>query len=252
MSKFIDKLRRASKDNLKSMGFTPKKVSSESKPLLLAMINEKVLEKGSGCLTGADSGLISLSDPFLGSEILTQVTESDLKIPWGGWLQKLNRTTLKQITITDYDFLVFPPNTPVTLFPENEPGKIIEVNSSISGSVLRVISSLPVDSVLLNDGLSNGNLTWQHLMLYQRFTEVITKPLIITLAFNVTSEELQLLWRAGVDGLLVDGLTEHPDRLTKLRQIIDGTAFSLKDRWGKSLSFLPSMGGYGRLDAEEE
>jgi hypothetical protein len=89
-------------------------------------------------------------------------------------------------------------------------------------------------------------------MLYQRFTEVITKPLIITLAFNVTSEELQLLWRAGVDGLLVDGLTEHPDRLTKLRQIIDGTAFSLKDRWGKSLSFLPSMGGYGRLDAEEE
>lgn len=252
MSEFVNRLKRVSRDDLKSMGFTSKKVSVEVKPLILALLDEKMMEQGPDYLNGADAGLISLADPSLGSKILDRAIQFDLKIPWGGWLQKLDGTTLKQVVTANYDFLIFPSDTPVTFFLENEPGRIIELSSTTSGSEQKVISSLPLDAVLINDEFGHNSLTWRHLMLYQGFAEAITKPLIITVAFNATSEELQLLWRAGVDGLLINGLTDQPDKLTKLRQIINDTTFSLKDRWGKSLPFLPSMGGYGRLDAEEE
>ena len=252
MSEFINRLKRVSRDDLKSMGFTSKKVSLEVKPLIVASLDEKMTEQGPEYLNGADAGLISLADPSLGSKMLEQAVQFDMKIPIGGWFKKLKPTILKKVVTANYDFLVFPIDTPVTLFRGSKPGRIIEVSSSASASELRVISSLPLDAVLVNDEFGYNSLTWQHLMLYQQLAETITKPLIITVAFSVTPEELQFLWRAGVDGLLINGLTGQLDKLTKLRQRINDTTFALKDRWGKSLPFLPLMGGYGRLDAEEE
>ena len=162
---------------------------------------------------------------------------------------------IKQILKVGCDFIVFPSaNTPLAIPQNDEVGKIVEVESSLSEGLLRAVNELPIDAVLIIGEQGEGYfLTWQHLMLFRRFADLLTKPLLVSIPSNVMAGELQALWEAGVEGVVVEITAEQSqDRLKELRQIIDGLAFPSPYRRGKAEPLLPNTGREPDMTTTEE
>jgi hypothetical protein len=153
------------------------------------------------------------------------------------------------------DFVVFPAtNTPLAVLQNDEVGKILEVEASLNEGLLRAANELPIDAVLIvGEEREDYFLTWQHLMLFQRFADLLTKPLLVSIPSKVTAGELQALWEAGVDSVVVEvGAGQPQDRLKELRQIIDKLAFPSPRRREKVEALLPHIGREPDIATTEE
>ncbi|MFC1957939.1 hypothetical protein ACFLVQ_00020 [Chloroflexota bacterium] len=157
------------------------------------------------------------------------------------------------------DFVVFPAGkTPLALFQgDGEPDKILEVEISLDESLLRAANKLPIGAVLITDGQGEiGPLTWHHLMLFRRFTDLLSKPLLVSVSPDITAGELQALWEAGVDGVVVEvEVGQSQVRFKELGQIIDKITFPSSRRREKTEPLLPHNGketGTASIEEEEE
>jgi len=256
MSKFIDKLNRLSRGETQPIGFRAREPASpKPKIQLVAILAQESAESLTGHVVGADAGLLRIVKPSTGVEALPKLSQALPDIPWGGWLQGKGLGGLKQLSKAGCDFIVFPAtDTPLTLIENKEAGRILEVEASLSEGLLRAVNELPIDAVLVASEQKEGySLTWQHLMLFQRFAGLLTKPLLVSIPAKVTGSELQALWEAGVSGIVVEISPEQPqDSLSKLRQVIDKLEFSLPRRREKVEALLPRLRGETSTPVPEE
>ncbi|MFC1939131.1 hypothetical protein ACFLXO_00385 [Chloroflexota bacterium] len=256
MSRFIDKLNRLSRTAPQPIGFkTAQSASTRPRIQLVASLAEDSAERLVDYVTGADAGLLRISKRSSGARTLRKVSQTLPDIPWGGWLRG-GRGEIKQVTRAGCDFMVFPaPSTPLAMLQDDEVGRILEVEASLAEGLLRAAGELPVDAVLIANVQKEGDfLTWQHLMLFRRFADLLTKPLLVTMPSVVTAGELQALWEAGVAGVVVEaGAGQPQDRLKELRQVIDGLTLPSPRRREKAEPLLPRISTEGgRATAEEE
>jgi len=190
-----------------------------------------------------------------GAKTLREMSQAVPDIPWGGWLRNIDRGGIKQMAKAGCDFVVFPAaNTPLALLQNDEMGKILEVESSLSEGLLRAVNELPIDAVLIA-GEQEGEyfLTWHHLMLFQRFADLLTKPLLVSILPSVTANELQVLWEVGVDGVVIEvGAGQPADKLKELRQLIDRLAFPSQRKRGRAEALLPHIDREVSKVTEEE
>ena len=255
MSKFIDRLKQVSQATPQSMGFGAKSVSKRPKILLIASLAQNKVDGLARCVAGADAGLLHISNLSSGGKTLHEMRRIVSDIPWGGWLQNIGRGGTRQRVKSDCDFLVFPAaNTSLALLQNDKVGRILEVEASLGEGLLRTIDELPVDAVLIAGGEVGGSfLTWRHLMIFQRFADLLAKPLLTSVPSSVTASELQVLWGAGVDGVIVEvGVDQPEERLKELRQAVDNVTFSSKRRRGKTEALLPYVTEELGIVAEEE
>jgi hypothetical protein len=90
-------------------------------------------------------------------------------------------------------------------------------------------------------------------MLFQRFADLLTKPLLASIPSNVNANELQALWEAGVDGVVIEvGAGQPTDRLKKLHQVIDKLAFPSQRKRGKVEALLPHIARETSIVTEED
>ena len=245
MSKFIDKLSGLTKGEPQSIGFR-RQQSAALKPKiqLIAGIPQENIESLSSNLSGIDAGLLHITKSSTGTEALQKLSESLPDIPCGGWLQG-GGGGIKQITKAGCDFIVFSAaTTPLSIIENTEAGRIMEIKPSLNDGLLRATNELPIDAVLVaGEQKQNKNLTWQDLMLFQRFANSVNKHLLVSIPAKVTESELLALWEAGVIGVVVEVEDEQTQEgLQKLRQIIDKTDFPLASRRGRSEALLPRTG----------
>jgi len=256
MSKFIDKLNQVSRVTPQSMGFKKTQPASEkSKILLIAGLTGASTDGLADYVVGADAGLLTIAKLSSGAKTLREISQAVPDIPWGGWLRNINRGETKQMAKAGCDFVVFPAaTTPLTLLQNDEIGKILEVDSSLSDGLLRAANKLPIDAVLITaEQEARYSLTWHHLMLFQRFAGLLTKHLLASIPSNVTADELQALWEAGVDGVVIEVSIEQPaGRLKELRQVINKLTFPSQRKRGKIEALLPQKGGETGTVTEEE
>jgi hypothetical protein len=256
MSKFIDKLNRLSRGETQPIGFRAKlPASPKPKIQLVASLAQESAESLTGHVVGADAGLLHIFKPSTGIEALQKVSQALPDVPWGGWLQGKGLGGIKQLSKAGCDFIVFPAtDTPLALIESKEAGRILEVEASLSEGLLRAVNELPIDAVFVASEQKEGHsLTWQHLMLFQRFAGLLTKPLLASIPAKVTGGELQALWEAGVSGVVIEISPEQPqDSLNKLRQVIDKLEFSLPRRHEKVEALLPRIRGEPSITTEEE
>ncbi len=256
MSRFIDKLNQLSRVELQPIGFRTKQPTSpKPKIQLVACLAQESVESLADYVAGADAGLLRISKLDSGAKALQKVSQAVSDIPWGGWLQGISQGKIKQMVKASCDFVVFPAtNTPLALLQNDEVGKILEIEASISEGLLRAANELPIDAVLItSEQREDYFLTWQHLMLFQRFTDLLTKPLLVSIPSNVTAGELQALWEAGVDGVVIEMRVGQPqDRLKELRQVIDKLVFPSPRRHGKTEPLLPRIGQESGIVTTEE
>jgi len=256
MSRFIDKLNQVSRVMPQSMGFKRvQPISEKPKILLIASLAQASADGLADYAVGADAGLLPIHK--LSSEVKTigEMSQAVPDIPWGGWLRNTTKSKIKHTAKDGCDFMVFPAaNTPLTLLQNDGIGKILEIEPLLSESLLRAANELPIDAVLVTAEQGGGSfLTWQHLMLFQRFASLLTKHLLASIPPNVTANELQALWGAGVNGVVIEVSVGQPtNRLKKLRQIIDKLTFPSQCKWEKAGALLPHIGREASTATEEE
>ena len=108
----------------------------------------------------------------------------------GVWLSKGDAEEVEKSIKSGADFIILPANGEV-LPPDKKIGKILQIEASITDVLLRTVSELPVDAVLLNEEENGLVLTWKRLMLIQRFSSLLDKPLLIEVLPSITDTELQ-------------------------------------------------------------
>ncbi len=246
MSTFIDKLNRLSRAEPQPIGFRTKQPTSpKPKIQLVASLAQEDVDHLAGYLAGADAGLLRISKLNSGLKTLQKVSQASPDIPWGGWLQDSGLGEIKQAVKVGCDFMVFPATNTLLTVPQNsEVGKILVVEASLSEGLLRATNELPVDALLIaSEQREDYFLTWQHLMFFRRFADLMTKPLLVPIPSTVAAGELQTLWEAGVSGVVVEVKAEQPpDRLNELRQVIDKLSFPSPRGHEKVEPLLPRKG----------
>lgn len=256
MSRFIDKLNRLARAEPQPMGFGAKQSATpRPKIQLVASLAQESAESLADRMAGADAGLLHIAKPGPGAKTLQKMSQAIPDIPWGGWLQGNGPEAIRQMSKADCDFVVFPAtSTPLTVLQNNEAGKILEVEASLAEGLLRAVNELPIDAVLIADEQRGDySLTWQHLLLFRRFADLLTKPLLASIPSNATSGELQAVWEGGVDGVVVEITAgQNQDRLKELRQIIDKLPFPSPRRRERLEPLLPRISQEPTMITTEE
>jgi hypothetical protein len=92
----------------------------------------------------------------------------------------------------------------------------------------------------------------EHLLVCQRFVELLEKPVIMALPSLVTKAELTGLWQAGVDGVVTPS-TQSVETLAELKKMIGDLPRGARGRRDKAGVKLPHYGELvAREDEEEE
>jgi len=255
MSKLIDRLNQAAKAVPQPMGFRTSQPGSARPRLLLIASLAQVANIGSlaDYISGADAVLLPVTKLSPRARTLQRIAQFPSDIPWGGWLGDSGNREIGPMAAAGCDFVVLPTSAALTITKADKVGKILQVESSLSEGLLRAVNELPVDAVFIAEEQGDESfLTWHHLMLFRRFADLLTKPLLISIPLNVTADELQVLWETGVDGVIVPiGAGQPAGKLEELRRTIDKLTFSPRQR-GKVEALLPHISAETSPVAEEE
>jgi hypothetical protein len=215
MSKFIDKLNKLTRVETSTIGFRREQVTSAARKIQLVSLVSKSETDNSG----VDAVLLDIQDQDIESGLMSGMPGD---LPWGVWLKEVRQKELKQLKDAGCDFIVFSAeSTPLEIIEEKDMGKVLELDTVISDTVLRSVLELPVDAVLVSVGQGkNSSLTWYDLMILQRFGGFPKKPLLARIPAKVSSDELEALWEAGVMAVVTEGNAD------KLRKTIDKANFT--------------------------
>ena len=233
MSRFIDKLKQTSRSEPQPMGFG--KAAEIIKPRLLLVAEAKSAYVSA--VEGADAVLLD-------SKPKNPPAETDL--PAGVRLFGTKADRLEGI-----DFAVLLPDMPVKMVEDENIGRVMAVEASTEMGLLRSLESLPLDAVMIiGDGVQTPLVTWHYLMLCRRLAATCGKPLLASVAPDITRGELQLVWQAGVDGVVT--AAKSAGGIKKLRAMIDKLIPPERGQRQKSRAIVPAMSQASTAVAEEE
>ncbi|MFC1909524.1 hypothetical protein ACFLXD_06760 [Chloroflexota bacterium] len=256
MSKLIDRLKQITRDTHQPIGFRAGQSTASKRPMLLiTSLTHPAAASQDSYLTDADAVLLNSPKLGKGAKGIRQFTDSLGDTTWGIKQGDITQKETTKIVDAGCDFLVFPTDSAIVTTTQDEnTGKILQIESSLGEGLLRAVNDLPVDAVLAVDSAENS-LTWHHLLLFQRFTNLLNKPLLVSIPLNSTAVELQSLQEAGVVGIVV---TIEPDSSTEkweeLRQAIDNLASLPPRKRGNIDALVPLPGSQASTvtDTEEE
>ena len=228
MSKLIDRLIQTTGTVSPPIGFRPGR-AAPSRPRMALIVRTEVT--GSTATTAdyaASADAVIMAPGGTGKDTFPPPPNT----VWGLWLEEKSSPQLKSYIQAGADFAILPLNSAFDLAGIEKIGKILLVESSLSEGLIRTINELPADAVLLaDDEEAAANITWHRLMLCQRLSSLLTKPLLATVPVSIGNDGLQALWKAGVDGVVATVKTDKQvEDLKALRQIIDKTDFPARSR----------------------
>ena len=230
MSKFIERLQQVLKPPIQSMGFNTAK-SEQARPRIQLVLDVATGKSKTQLkeLDKTDALLVPISAVGAGKTIS------------GVWLSKGNAEEAEKSIKAGVDFIILPASGEV-LTSDRKIGKILQVEAEITDILLRTVSALPIDAVLLKEEENGLVLTWKRLMMIHRFSSLAGKPLLIEVLPAVTETELQQIWEAGVSGVIVKTDAEQAEAVAlNLRNIIDKLSFPSKRKQEKNMAIVPHI-----------
>jgi hypothetical protein len=257
MSRLIDKFQKAAKSSVQQMGFRTSRAAAPEPGILLIVSLAPEAIKNKADIGNAGAVLIRPNSVPLTAASVKKIAEILPDIPVGLYLEDTDDKEVAALTEAGCDFLVFPASSRISSASDDKKtGRILQVESSMDDSLLRVVNSLPVDAVLAADTFTGGALVWHELMIFQHLANTMAKPLIVNIPANITEAELKALWEAGADGVVVDGDKMKAAGMKELQKAIDKLPQRSARKRGKVDAVLPRTGG-GSLtsappDEEEE
>jgi hypothetical protein len=250
MSEFIEKLKRGTQHKPAQLGFRSVSIKDKPKILLIACITEPMMKNEEEFLVGADAGLVIMKNLVSGLESLQKIATIKPDIPWGGWVKNIQWLKM-EFPETEADYLIFATDTPIFNLPAKL-GRILELNSVLTDTMIRSIEDLPIEAILLNDDPGNL-LNWNYLLTLQRLDNLVSKPILIKAPPEIVRENLSTLWEVGVDGIVVEiGNGQPKETLQELRIMIDKVSFPIPRKAKKTNVSLPFINSEAAKEEEEE
>ena len=236
MSKFAEKLKRVYKGTAPVLGFL--KSGGEEIPQMLVVANlGGVSTRASKAVVGADA--VVISGQGMGAENFRQLREALDDIPLGLSLEGVKHEDIATLVNLGCDFVVFDVKTPLEVVKKEGIGRILKIEPALDLGLVRAINLLPlaVDGVLLTG--EDSPVTIERLLVCQRFSDLLDKPLLVTLGPSVNSDELGSLCQAGVKAVvLAEGLTARA--LAEVKKVIACLPKQVKRRT-RSTPTLPQI-----------
>jgi len=218
MSRFIKKLNREPQAELPPMGFGRAPKTPKPRLLLVAKVNQADVARAAALGEGADAVLLAVEEAAFGIKAFEKISKAVADIPSGILLEK--NSGMKKVAAAGVDFIAFPPETPLEIIEDEEVGKILVIETSMEKELLKVIGAMPLDAVLVSgEEIKQPPFTWNHFMLLRGTAALCGKPLLLSVAAEMGRDELQMLWEAGVAGVVVEA--KNTEKIKELRQIID-------------------------------
>ncbi len=197
MSKLIDFFNQVSQANAQTMGFLSRR--SAPPPKRLALI--AVTGVPAGAFPGADAVLVRPDKAKLTAAAAREVGDTLGEVPWGtmdGAPRGADFTVVRLTGLTA--------GAPT----DGATGRLLELETSLDDGLLRAVNDLPVDAAVAADALEeSGPLTWHRLMILAHVRHLITKPVVVPVATDISEADVKSLWDAGFDGIMVAAPAER-------------------------------------------
>lgn len=246
MSKLADKLQSLLKVSTAPLGFHPSaNEAKEPAMLLVAGLSGTDAEEARALAEGhADAGLIL--NRSLDMKSIERMVKTMDGIPLGVLLEDANKEKQAEIIDAGCDFIVFDMSMPIAVLGGEKVGKFLMVEPSSNQNLVRAINDLDIDGVLISTG-GESVITVEHLLVCRRFSELVNKPLMMSVPSLVMSTEFVSLWKAGIDGIVTPP-AQPAKALIELRGVMEALPKEAKHRRGKLDVMLPHY----RVDAVAE
>jgi hypothetical protein len=252
MSKFVDRLKQLSEGTPQPIGFRlGMKASPKLKIQLIGMLTNPETGAVADNMNATDAVIIKTESVKAASKEIKPAS-GDANRPVGVYVTSKMVNSLNTLIGDGADFVVLTPNLPLTVMPDKKTGKVIEIESTVSDSILRAVSMLPVDAVMVSYHMGNEVFSWEDLLAIQRLTASISKPILVPVPAGITAEEMQTLWEAGVDGVVVEITAASADKLPGIRQIIDKLEHPDTSRRDRLTPTVPRMSPESEEHEDEE
>jgi hypothetical protein len=249
MSKFAEKLQRIYRGSAPALGFR-KSDEAESAPLLIvaSLTKTGTAEANALVAVGIDAGIISAKG--LSAKSFGELARVLGDIPLGLSLESTEKEAIAKSIDLGCDFVVFGLKTPLEAVNKEGLGRVLKIEPSLEPGLVRAINALPlsIDGVLVTG--DEPVITIERLLNYQRFNELLNKPLLINLTSTITADELGSLFEAGVNGLVLPEVLSA-DVFANLKKSASGLSRTTK-RKTKATALLPRVSGELEAEVEEE
>ncbi len=243
MSRFIDRLKQLIGKTTQPIGFRPGgQAVSRLKIQIVGLMTDTI----------PDTGLEKDADAVIVRRAEDMKPAGANCVPYGIQLKQGNTGETGTPVKTGADFLVFPTKMKFDAIPRKGTGKILEVDSRTGEMLLRAVNGLPIDAVLVTHEYAQEAFCWQDLLEIQRITGLISKPLLVTLPGQVTADDLQALWAAGVAGVVVEVTGKTTARIGELRKMIEGLEYPDTTLRERASPLAPRITAERREPEEEE
>ncbi len=244
MSRFLPKLRRIWEGKSQPIGFATARTKSPPMALVALLPQGEAGLADLAVKEGVDAVLFPKGN--LAGKALHQLSQSLGDIPWGVSVEAVTQEEVARLIEMGCDFLTFSGEVPAALLMEDRLGKMLELEPSLSDSLLRTVASLPIDAVLFGSA-DDFPLTVRRLMDYRRLANLVGKPSLLMLPSELGVGDLESLWEVGIRGVAVP---MEGQRLSQVKEAIQSLPQRRRMR-GEADVFLPSIAAEGP-DEEEE
>jgi len=151
-------------------------------------------------------------------------------VPVGVWLD-VGAGLPAQSCDAGWDFVVCGPDGPVEVLAWKNTACLVRVTAGMEGSRLRAIADLGADAVVLSsEGLELDCLS--AVIECRRVRLMSGRPVLLQVVSSLTPLQVAVLWRAGVDAIVVDAAGDCED-LAAARAAAEGAPYELRSGEGK-------------------
>ena len=242
MSKLLDKLEQITKGYAKPLGFTS--AASKSKAanmVIVAAIDDKD--------TAAANASAECADAVLVNSLAGKSTATKTKLPWGTYIDKASEEQLASIKDSGCDFILLnTQNSPISLLQEEKLCRMIEIDPAMPDGLLRAVSQLPVDIVLI---AGDASVSIQRLLVCQHIANLVGKYLLLRITSETSGEDLRELWETGITGVVIPVADDAKKELAALRQSVDSLPASRRKRISKTSATIPHISSSDTPEEEE-
>ena len=252
MSKLKEKLERASMSSPPPMGFRAAQKICRPRMVIIAQFPKGWSEDPSAYITGADAGLVEWS----AARALKKAIKADADISWGVQIENAKAGSLEEMASAGADFVLFKAeDVPLSLAADEKMGKVLVTGQLPGDGWVRSLGKLPIDALFISGQAAEekNGFTWQQLMTFRYYSDMVAKPILVPVPAGVKEAELQAMWDAGVDGVVVKVEAGLPqDRLSDIRAMIDGLTPPSKRREKGATAIVPAMRDEAKPVVEED
>lgn len=220
MSRFIKKLDLVAQEPAPPMGFRKAQADAVPKLLLVAGLAEPLDDSLAEQVKVADAVLFNIAK---GAKSLQKAAQQFGDMPWGAMVPSIGDKESEGLLKAGCDFAVFPMSSAVPApASDSKLGLVLQTEVNLDEGMIRAMNKLPADAFHISAISEGERLTWHELLLLQRFTGLLAKPLLASVSSDSTSEYLRTIWETGVDGIVVNVTDQTAGKLADLRKAIDG------------------------------